>query len=195
MIDNKTVISLRVQARFERLTAYNLPRGENFDPENFFKNYKGARNLYTRKLREFEIKCQPPIGKVLLAEHHIRDIHRNIENRLQRAPLNGELEFWQDIRSVCSEIEDYPNQILNRLAPVFSAFDSLDPNHQLRREFGSVTKKFKAQVEKIRNDIPGGKGVYQKRFRQLAPVGEKYLRECFNITDKLIREAFKSKSQ
>jgi hypothetical protein len=65
---------------------------------------------------------------------------------------------------------------------VFVAFDILDPDHQLGKNFESTTAEFEAEVAAVCNQFPSGKGVHKKRLKKLVPIGQKYLRKCLDIT-------------
>lgn len=187
MVDNEKIIAARVAARIEEPTDF-----PDCNYESFCSNHSGAAHI-DRKWREFEIENASTFKKIGLAEHHTQKIHKDIKNMLERPPFNGERGFWQDDRAVCGGIENYPDQILDRLAPVFAAFDSLDPNHQVRGNFEFITNEFKSQAIKIRDQLPSGRGMYKKRLKAFIPIGEKYLRDCFDITGKLIKSPFQSK--
>lgn len=182
MINKDKIIAARVAARL----------GDSEDPlecnyEDFCRGYEGPKPLMHRKWLEYEITNKPTEEKVRLAKHHTTKIHNDMKGMLGKAPPNGKSGFWQNDRAVCGGIENYPDQILNRLAPVFAALDSLDPNHQVRKVFESATSEFKDQVTKVHNQFPSGKGMYKNRLNDLTPIGQKYLRDCIDITGSLIK--------
>lgn len=117
MVDKEKMIMAKVIARIDNPTE---PQECNF--EDFYKSYRGPKLLMQRKWREFEIACNSMKEKVRLSTHHTQEIYEYMKRKLNSGPLNGDKYHHQDLRTACSEIEDYPKQILDRFFASIRSF-------------------------------------------------------------------------
>lgn len=190
LIDNTKIISQKVAARMQGYTVFNFPRSNTFNPTEFEKNYRGKREDFTRKLREYEVMGESPQGQILLAEHHIAEALRNTRYFFNQWYIQGQKSPFETDQDACRIIKNLESSIFDRLSPTFVALDSADPSHTVRAEYKKLQDALQKRINTVDQTHPSGKGKYAKRLKEYQPITKEYLDKTEGLCREILVEAF-----
>lgn len=192
MIDNTNIVATKVAAKIQGYSVYNYPRSGKFNPEGFSQGYRGKKDEFGRRQREYEIGLESPMGQTLLAEHHITEALNKTTHYLGRWYLNGEKSDFETNRDACRIIKHIESAVFDRLSPAFVGLDALDPQNTVRKIYTPLKNSLNDGIQAVDQRHPRGKGKYAKRLTEYAPIVRQYLEGVKSLCETLKTECFQS---